>query len=283
LKELLKNILKKLGLYYFLQGNYRQLLFNLHKFICRIKYAKYKGTGFQCNSCGASYSKFVSSYPSAENANAITINKVIAGYGENILCPACLSTARERLIIAILKKDSKISGKKVLHFSPEKNIYNFIKINNEVITADIEPLFYKGIDKKIKKEDADATKLSFNTGSFDLVIGNHIMEHIPNDAMALQEIYRILKPGGRAILQIPYSEKISSTIEEPGINNPEKQSALYGQKDHIRIYLFSDYISRLQHAGFETTVIQYSSLQQFYTFAIQNKESFINILKPANA
>jgi SAM-dependent methyltransferase len=277
LKENLKNILKFAGVYHFLQGNYRQLLFNAKKISCRYKYLKFKGSGFKCNCCGASYSKFIPDYPSAENANAINTNEVIAGYGQNILCPNCLSTARERLIIALLKNEFKIAGKKILHFSPEKNIYNFLKTNNEIITADIEPLFYKSIDGKIKNEDA--TRLSFNDNSFDVVIGNHILEHIPDDVKAMTEIYRVLKPGGRAVLQIPYSTKINDTIEQPEINDAKKQCAMFGQKDHVRIYQLQNYVVRLQSCGFKVMLIQYNDLAAFYINAIQHNEVFISILK----
>jgi SAM-dependent methyltransferase len=277
LKETVKNILKKMGLYHFLQGNYRNVLSNVKRINYKIKYANYKGAGFECNCCGASYSKFVPDYPAAENAYAINTNEVIAGYGENILCPACLSTARERLIIALLKNEIKISGKKILHFSPEKSIYNFIKKHNEVVTADIEPLFYKIIDDKIKNEDA--TRLSFTDNSFDVVIGNHILEHIPDDKKAMQEMYRVLKPGGRAILQVPYSTKILNTLETPEINDQETQSALYGQKDHVRIYQLKDYIKRLQKTSFKVEVIDYSNLIAYYKNAIQPNEVFLSILK----
>ncbi|NOT90141.1 methyltransferase domain-containing protein [Ferruginibacter sp.] len=277
MKELLKNILKKLGLYHFLQGNYRQLLVAVKGISSQVKYAKFKGTGFECNCCGAMYSQFIPDYPSAENAHAISANEVVAGYGENILCPSCLSTARERLIIALLKDNIKLTGKKILHFSPEKKIYNFIKSSNEVITADIQPLFYKNIDSKIKNEDA--THLSFSDNNFDVVIGNHIMEHIPNDAKALKEIYRVLKPGGRAILQVPYSTKITNTLEEPGINDPQKQSTLFGQKDHVRIYQMQDYISRLQYCGFKVSLMEYKDLSMYYKNAIQLNEAFLSILK----
>jgi SAM-dependent methyltransferase len=281
LKEYLKNILKSIEVYYFLQGNYRKLLFHIQQITSRIRYSKFKGAGFTCNCCNAGYTRFIPDYPSAENANAIYSNEVIAGYGENILCPNCLSTARERLIIALLKEEFKITGKKILHFSPEKNIYNFLKINNEIITADIEPLFYKSIDGKIKNEDA--TSLSFSNNSFDVVIGNHILEHIPDDKKAMAEIFRVLKPGGRAILQVPYSVKIANTIEEPVINNPQKQAALFGQKDHVRVYALNDYLYRLRQAGFDAVIIPYSGLQHFYHLAIQQNECFINITRPFTA
>ena len=266
-----------MGLYYFLQGNYRNILTHAKRINYKIKYAKYKGTGFECNYCGATYKKFVPDYPAAENVNAINTNKVIAGYGENVLCPACLSTARERLIIALLKNEINITGKKVLHFSPEKNIYNFIKQHNEVVTADIEPLFYKIIDDKIKNEDA--TRLSFADNSFDVIIGNHIMEHIPDDEKALQEMYRVLKSGGMAILQVPYSTTIYNTLETLQINDPQKQAAWYGQKDHVRIYALQDYVSRLRNVGFKVELIDYGKLNAYYKNAIQPHEVFLSILK----
>ncbi len=277
MKTIIKNSLKNLGLYYFLQGMYRQLVFKKKKIICRLKYAKWKGSGFACNCCGVSYRKFVPDYPSAENKNAIAINQVVAGYGINILCPACLSTARERLIMALLINEFKFTDKYILHLSPEKKIFEYLKINNEVISADIEPLFYKSIDANINQEDA--TCLSYRSNSFDVVIGNHIMEHIPDDIKAIGEIYRILKPGGRAILQVPFSTTIASTIEAPDMHDPKRQAALFGQKDHVRIYRLQDYINRIEQVGFKVKVIGYDELKAYHKNAIQDQESFLSILK----
>ena len=82
-----------------------------------------------------------------------------------------------------------------------------------------------------------------------------------------------------AILQVPYSAKIINTIEEPGICDPKKQSALFGQKDHVRIYKLPDYINRLQHCGYKVTVIEYRDLSPYYKNAIQPGEAFLSILK----
>ena len=176
-----------------------------------------------------------------------------------------------------MKNRVKTTGKKILHLSPEKNIYRFIKENNEVIATDIQPAFYKRIEKQIREEDA--THLSFSDNNFDLVIGNHIMEHIPDDNTAMSEIYRVLKPGGQAILQIPYSNKIATTIEEPNIKNPIKQSLLFGQKDHVRIYQLQDYLNRLRQCGFTVSLIEYKDLSAYYKNAIQINEAFICISK----
>lgn len=246
--------------------------------ISRIKFSKYKGTGFLCNVCGHSYEYFVDDLPSAENRSALEKNSVVAGYGKNIICPNCGSTARERLVLIMLNEHFAVFGKKVLHLSPEKYIYDFLKMKAaEVITADLHPGFYKHINAKT--QEADLLKLPFGDEIFDLVVGNHILEHIPNDSKALSEIYRVIKRGGRAILQVPYSESNSSTLENPVINNAKEQSRLFGQKDHVRIYAFNNYVDRLRKAGFKVNVLRSSELELYAGHAIQEGEHFLMIYK----
>lgn len=280
MKETVKNILKQLNIYHPLQSFYRDTVFNYQCKRNRKKYKKYKGSGFTCNVCNAQYSKFVPSYPSKKNRAAIENNHIIAGYGENIFCPQCMSTARERLVLAQLD-GFDLKGKTILHLSPEKNIYGYIKNKALVTTADLLPGFYKTIDGLVQKQDA--THFSFASNQFDIVIANHILEHIPDDEKAMKEINRVLKPGGSAILQVPYSEQLIDTVEMPGINDPAKQSNLFGQKDHVRIYSLSNYISRLKRAGFSAAIIPYAALEKYYTLAIQPQECFIKIIKPISA
>ena len=276
MKELLKKILNAIHLYHPLQLFYRQTIFNIKKVCSRIIYSKYRGEGFTCNVCGSSYSEFIPDYPSKINRQAIESNHVIAGYGRNILCPNCLSTARERLVIAMLSK-AGLRGKKILHLSPEKNVYRFLKGKADIITADLVPGFYRNIDKNVKQ--ADAVKLPFDNESFDMIIGNHILEHIPDDMQAMKEIFRVLRKNGTAVLQVPFSNTIENTIEEPLINDPRRQSALFGQKDHVRIYQLSDYMKRLNTAGFIVEYIPHESLHEFFGFAIQPCEGFFHIRK----
>ena len=273
-----KNILHALGIYHPLQSHYRNLVFYVKRFFYRISFSSYKGHGFTCNVCQQQYFRFVDDWPASENKNALSINHVIAGYGNNIICPNCLSNARERLVIAMLQHHVNIDNKKILHLSPEKNVYQYLKSRSQVVTTDLVPGFYKNIDKHIKQEDAMA--FSFADQSFDVVIANHVLEHISDDLKAMSEIFRVLKKGGVAVLQIPYSETISATIEEPLIDNPAKQSALFGQKDHIRIYQLNDYISRLGQSGFIVSKISYKELSAFHQHAIQLDETFLEIKKP---
>jgi SAM-dependent methyltransferase len=277
MKQLLLTILKKIGLYHFLQGNYRSLLFALHRSSLRSKYKKYIGKGFTCNCCGQQYEQFAPRYADKSDSAALAKHQVVAGYGENVYCPNCLSTCRERLMIALFTNRIPVAGKHILHLSPEPNIFRFLKQQATVTTADLMPGFYKTIDPAI--QFADATRLPFADNAFNMVIANHIMEHIPDDVVAMREIYRVLQPGGIAVLQVPFSETIPHTLEEPGINDPQKQSALFGQKDHVRIYALNDYLNRLQQAGFTVAYQPYESLSDMYQYAIQPQEGFIYITK----
>lgn len=279
MKRFIKQILGVIGLYHPVQLRYRAILSGIKRISYRISYRSFRGTGFLCNICGSSYSRFVPGIPDAENEVAITKHQVIAGYGDHIFCPNCLSNARERLVIACLDDLFILEGKSVLHFSPEKYVYRYVKSKANVVTADLNPGFYSLIDPAVRKEDATQLQLPENT--FDLIIANHVLEHIPDDLQAMQEFFRVLKPGGSAILQVPYSEILETTIETPGIHDPALQSLLYGQNDHVRIYALNDYLKRLRHAGFTAEPLPASTLEKYQKYATQPGEVFFNISKPA--
>jgi SAM-dependent methyltransferase len=285
----LKSLLEKGHLYHPLQTSYRLALSFLTLRYHRLQYAKYRGSGFVCNFCGAAYTKFVPEYPTPDIAPAINDNHVIAGYGENVYCPHCGSKNRERLIKAVLQTHVETRNKKILHFSPEKNLYRFLKetaaaaaataevsaataapATATVTTADITPGFYRHIDTGITY--ADATRLPFADATADIVIANHILEHIPDDLKAIKEIFRVLTPRGVAILQVPYSPTIPHTLEDPAIDDPQQQAKRFGQKDHVRIYALNDYIRRLESAGFQVRLLTPPDLNAFRIHAIQPEE-----------
>lgn len=273
MKAILKKILQQLAIYHPLQTFYRGCIAAANNHYYKLIYSKYKGKGFTCNFCHATYQQFVPEYPYPAIVDAINTNQVIAGYGSNVYCPNCMSKNRERLVLAVIENTLTIHNKKILHFSPEKNLYNYLSSKANVTSVDIVPGFYKKIDSNISY--ADATNLQFKTGSFDIIIANHILEHIPDDIAAMKEICRVLQPTGVAILQVPYSEKLTTTIEEPHINNPAKQEQLFGQKDHVRIYALTDYVNRLIKSGFTVTVLSPTILAQYAIHAIQPNESVI--------
>jgi SAM-dependent methyltransferase len=276
MKAIITSILKLLGIYYPVQCYYRKWTFAKRRRKLQRQYEQYRGGGFTCNCCGDSYSRFAPNYPALEDKAAIDRNNVIAGYGDNVICPTCLSTSRERLVIAMLS-DVDLRGKEILHFSPETHVFSYISSFTTPLTADLCPGRYKGIDRKVVR--SDLTQLGFAAERFDIVIANHILEHIRDDQKALGEISRVLRRGGMAILQVPYSTAIQATIEEPSVSDPVKQSALFGQYDHVRIYALNDYIGRLEQAGFTVTFVSYEALQRLHKHAIQPGEGFLRIKK----
>jgi SAM-dependent methyltransferase len=166
---------------------------------------------------------------------------------ENALCPNCLSLERHRLIWIYLHQKTGLftDQMKFLHIAPELCfIHRFEKLDNlDYTTADIE--------SPLAKVKMDIHHIPFNDGTFDAAMCNHVLEHVEDDIKAMQEIFRVLKPGGWAILQVPFMGKdLDKTYEDPAVDTPAEREKVYGQKDHVRIY-GRDYPERLRKAGFE--------------------------------
>ena len=165
---------------------------------------------------------------------------------KNALCPSCLALERHRLIWLFLQSETRFFHDpiKMLHVAPE---YCFIKRfealpNLDYITADIE--------SPLAKVKMDVHEIPFESETFDVVFCNHVLEHVDNDRKALSEIYRVMKKGGWAILQIPLFLPLADhTVEDPSIKDPKERERLFGQDDHVRKY-GHDYVDRLKEAGF---------------------------------
>jgi ubiquinone/menaquinone biosynthesis C-methylase UbiE len=98
----------------------------------------------------------------------------------------------------------------------------------------------------------DIHQIPFEENTFDVVMCNHVMEHVEDDLHAMKEIFRVLKKGGWAILQVPFMGKnLEHTFEDPAAaRTPSQREKVYGQRDHVRIY-GKDYPQRLRNAGFK--------------------------------
>lgn len=174
------------------------------------------------------------------------------GYGtqrSNVLSPSTLSLERHRLLWLYLNNETDffIAPKKVLHFAPEQAFYKLFRKqkNLDYTTTD---LFSPLADVK-----ADICNLPFEDNTYDLILCNHVLEHIPDDTKAMEELYRVLKPGGMGIFQIPQDLKRETTFEDNSITDPKERAKIFGQYDHVRVY-GSDYFSKLRSIGF--TVIE---------------------------
>lgn len=170
----------------------------------------------------------------------------------NVLSPSTLSLERHRLLWLYLKKETTLFTKpqKLLHFAPEQAFYKrFKKMKHlEYVTTDLySPL------ADIK---ADICNLPLENDSFDFILCNHVLEHITNDTKAMQEIFRVLKPNGTAILQIPLDRNRNITFKDDSITDPKERAKIFGQYDHVRVYGM-DYFKKLESIGFDVVANHY--------------------------
>ena len=203
------------------------------------------------------------------------------GYGNqrnNVLSPSTLSLERHRLLWLYLqnetdffqseldsdspvtqnkriklRKDAETSSAlKVLHFAPEQEFYKRFKkqTNIDYTTTD---LFSPLADIK-----ADICNLPFEDNTYDILFCNHVLEHIPDDTKAMQELYRVLKPGGMGIFQIPQDLSRATTFSDNTIIDQKERAKIFGQYDHVRIY-GRDYFDKLRSIGFNVIEEDYTN------------------------
>ncbi|MTI21232.1 SAM-dependent methyltransferase [Fulvivirga sp. RKSG066] len=166
---------------------------------------------------------------------------------ENALCPDSLSLERHRLLWLYLKEKTNFFKEPLhfLHIAPEQCFMKKFeeKHGEGYITADLE--------SPLAKVKMDVHNIPFEENTFDAAMCNHVMEHVDSDVQAMTEIYRVLKPGGWAIMQVPFFSPIpEETFEDASIKSPEAREKAFGQDDHVRLY-GKDYPDRIRSAGFE--------------------------------
>jgi len=207
-----------------------------------------RGNTYYCPYCGYSFKKF---RPGVIDLPVIREKHIIgAGYRLNIVCPRCYSLDRDRLIYLYLRMQTDIfkSSLKVFHVAPEGCIRALLnRIPNIDYTAGMK--YHEGYYYDRNTNKLDITDLQFEDNAFDVIICNHVLEHIREDLKAIGELYRVLKPGGWAILQVPISKILETTFEDPSVTTPEGRENIFGQFNHFRIY-GQDYQSRLNSQGF---------------------------------
>ena len=156
---------------------------------------------------------------------------------KNAICPTCKSLERHRFLYILYNFLflNKSSSQKVLHFAPEEMLYNEISKNKniEYIVGDLYPELFKFAPNCMK---IDAMNLPFEKKSFDIILCNHILEHIEDDRLFIKNITEILKDKGKFIFTIPVKYSFEKTYEDKNIKTEEDRLKHFGQKDHVRIY-----------------------------------------------
>lgn len=164
---------------------------------------------------------------------------------ENVLSPSTLSLERHRLLWLFLKEKTSFFSDElnVLHFAPEQAFYKRFKrqSNLQYVTTDL--------NSPLAEVKADICNLPFKENSFDVILCNHVLEHIQEDHKAMRELYRVMKPGGWGIFQVPQDLKRKLTFEDDSITDKKERAKIFGQYDHVRIYGM-DYFEKLRKIGF---------------------------------
>ncbi|KAA3622780.1 MAG: class I SAM-dependent methyltransferase [Flavobacterium sp.] len=173
---------------------------------------------------------------------------------ENVLAPGTLSLERHRLCWLYLQKETELFNQpqKLLHFAPEQAfLKRFRKMKHlDYTTTDL--------NSPIADVKADICNLPFDDNSYDFIICNHVLEHIPDDEKAMKELYRVLAPGGTAILQVPFDRNRKTTFEDDSITDPKERARIFGQYDHVRVYGM-DYFEKLAATGFMVEALDYTT------------------------
>jgi SAM-dependent methyltransferase len=215
----------------------------------------YSGKDVKCLICGKAYKTFLPYGRLSSRPNA--------------LCPNCLSLERHRLIWLYLKEKTNFFQTKlnVLHIAPEHCYMKPFEAQHGegYITADIE--------SPLAKVKMDIHEMPFADNRFDVVLCNHVLEHVRDDMKALSEIKRVLKPGGWAILLVPFFNPVpDKTFSDDSITDAREREKIFGQSDHVRKY-GKDYAKRLAESGMTVD-------EEKFAFAIDAAKKFRLGLSP---
>lgn len=181
--------------------------------------------------------------------------RVFHTFGEiprpNALCPICDSVERHRLDWIFLERNTNLLDKcpkRLLHIGAEPEFERKFREYRHInyLSADL--------NDSHAMVKMDITNIQYPDNSFDIIYCSHVLEHVPEDRKAMREIYRVLKPGGWTLLQVPIT--CERTFEYPNVKDPQEREKLFGQHDHVRSY-GHDYIDRLKESGF--TVKKFTS------------------------
>lgn len=199
----------------------------------------YKGDKVECPVCEKKFRKFLS-YGSK------------VAHREGVLCPYDLTLERHRLMWLYLKDHSDFFTvpKKVMHVAPEQCFLDLFKKqkNLDYTTGDLV--------SPIADIHFDLHKIPLDDNTYDVIFCNHVLEHVDDDHQCMTELFRIMKPGGWGIFQVPIDSTRTETYEDPTITDPDEREKHFWQYDHVRLYGL-DYPAKLRAAGFEVNPFDY--------------------------
>ncbi|MBI3330741.1 MAG: methyltransferase domain-containing protein [Candidatus Omnitrophica bacterium] len=213
---------------------------------CRLltRLPRMAGDRYLCPCCGHRFRRF---FADGLQLPVFAERKIVSGaYTENARCPWCWSSERDRLLYLYLSRCLRAETPwTVLHLAPEPPLQRFLRAKPGV-------LYIAGdLQSPLATARMDVLRLPLRSASVDWILCSHVLEHVLDDRKAMHELFRVLKPGGWAILQVPIGLAVETTYEDPAITRPEDRERAFGQFDHVRIYAQADYRRRLESVGFQ--------------------------------
>jgi SAM-dependent methyltransferase len=197
------------------------------------------GDAVHCNICERSFARFA-------DFNS----------RENVMCPGCFSLERHRLQFEYLRRQTRILNDplRLLHFAPEKCLHDRLTRNRslEYHTADLMAHFIELIEVR-PRHRMSVTDIAFPDDHFDVVICNHLLEHVVDDRRAMSELHRVLRPDGVCLAQVPINSERTDILEDLTLSEADR-ARLYGSPHHVRYYSEPGYCARLHSVGFDVEI-----------------------------
>jgi SAM-dependent methyltransferase len=167
----------------------------------------------------------------------------------NAICWRCGSHERHRalwLYLARLQPELLGNARELLHFAPEWCLEYRLRGRGSYryMTGDLDPAN--------AELELDITDMALPDDAFDAILCSHVLEHVDDDAAAMRELRRVLKPGGWVIVMVPLDTERAHTYEDPSITSAADREREFRQADHVRLYA-PDIADRLTAAGFDVT------------------------------
>jgi SAM-dependent methyltransferase len=138
----------------------------------------------------------------------------------------------------------------MLHVAPEHALAKRLRDQPNLRYLSVD------LDSPLAMEHADLLELPYRDAQFDVVMCNHVLEHVSDDRLALREIHRVLRPGGEAIVMSPIDQDRADTLEDPSVVTPAERHSVFGQSDHLRRY-GRDFGERFAMEGFTVRTVCY--------------------------
>jgi ubiquinone/menaquinone biosynthesis C-methylase UbiE len=196
-------------------------------------------------------------------------------------CPTCGSLERHRQLWLFFEAETNLftDRLRMLHIAPERCIATRLhaRKNIDYLSADLIPSW--------AMVHMDLTDIHFPAETFDVIYASHVLEHVPDDRLAMRELYRVLRCGGWAILQVPIWRP--RTNEDPTVTDPAERERRFGQSDHVRMYGHDGvYEQRLREAGFDVSVNRFArelSSETVRRYRLREAEDIYLVTKPSDS